>query len=196
MKVIILEGGKSEIDRIQFDIRLSIDSIFRHIPKEDILGLDHVLVTGLPLKKNGHNHNALGAYFKRQGNRQAHIELYVKNLFGHIESAESLRQMLPIQEFGLAQTIYHEVGHHVRDIRTHGLKKNKSEYFAKSYTQNILNRYVLDNAKSVNDCFEFLKSVARDRGLSLDVIRHMECGWELSYKKALKSTETEALKKK
>ena len=148
------------------------------------------------MKIKGHNHNALGAYFKRRGNRPAHIELYVKNLFGHLESAESLRQMLPIQELGLAQTIFHEVGHHVRDIRTHGLKKNRSEYFAKSYTQNILNRYVLDNAKSVNDCIVSLKSIARDRGLSLDVVRNMECGWERSYKKALKSTETAALKKK
>jgi len=194
MKVIILEGGKSEMDRLQFDIRHSIDSIFRHIPKEDILGLDHILVTALPLKKKGHNHNALGAYFKRQGNRQAHIELYAKNLFGHLKSAESFRQMLPIQEFGLAQTIYHEVGHHVREIRTHGLKKNRSENFAESYTLNILNRYVLDNAKSVNSCFKSLKSITKDKGLSLEVIRNMECGWERSYKEALKSTETEAVK--
>ena len=71
MKVIILESGKLEIDRLQFDIRHSIDSIFRHIPRGDMLGLDHILVTDLPLKKKGHKYNALGAYFKRQGNRQA-----------------------------------------------------------------------------------------------------------------------------
>jgi hypothetical protein len=188
MKVIISESGKLEIDRLQFDIRHSIDSIFRYIPKGDILGLDHILVTELPLKKKGHDHSALGAYFKRQGNRQAHVELYVKNLFGHLKSAESFRQMLPVQEFGLAQTIYHEVGHHVREVRTHGLKRNRSENFAESYTLNILNRYVLDNAKSINSCFKSLKGIAKDKGLSLEVIRNMKLGWEKSYKEALKST--------
>lgn len=189
MKVIISEDGRSEIDRLQFDIEKSIAAIFTYIPKGDIIGLGHILVTDFPLKRKGYNHKALGAYFKQEVNRPSHIKLYARNLFGHLKSAESLRQMLPIQELGLAQTIYHEIGHHVRQIRAHGLKKNRSENFSNLYAQNALSRYVLDNSKSINCCFAYLKSISNDKGLSLDVIRNMEGGWERSYKEALKAAK-------
>lgn len=191
MKVIISENGRSEIDRLQFDIENSIDIILTYIPKGDILGLAHILVTDLPLRKKGYSQEALGAYFKREGNRASHIELYARNLFGHLKSAESVRQMLPIQELGLAQTIYHEIGHHVREIRTHGMKRKRSENFAELYTRNILSHYILDNSKLINSCFEYLKSIASDKGLSLDVIRNMERGWERSYKEALMATKAD-----
>lgn len=190
MKIIISDNVKLELDRMQFNIRKSIDSILRYIPKRDIIRLGYFLITDLPLKRKAYNHNALGAYFKWKNDREAYIELYIKNLFGHLASPDSLQQMLPIQELGLAQTIYHEVGHHVRETRTHGQKKIRSENFAESYMKKALSRYILDNSKSINKCFDYLKSIVNEKGLSLDVINNMEAGWDRKYKEALLLTVT------
>ncbi|MEJ2431092.1 MAG: hypothetical protein P8075_19575 [Deltaproteobacteria bacterium] len=188
MNIIISKGGECELKRLKFDIVESINDILKYVPYEDMLEISHILVTDSPSHKSRHNHKVLGSYF-RKNNQRAYIELYLKNLFGHIKSSESFEQMFDIQTLGLAQTIYHEIGHHLREIRTHGIKKGKRESFAESYARRIQGAYVLDKAQAINSCFKHLKSIAESEGLSLEIINNMESGWQRIYEEALKETK-------
>ena len=97
--------------------------------------------------------------------------------------------MLPIQSLGLAYTIFHEVGHHIRQTKGHGIRENKSESFAESYAKQLLNNYILDNASTINDCFDNLDKVAEEKGLSKEIINNMRDGWEKQYQTAVKMSE-------
>ena len=187
MKVITSEQGRLELERLDFDIIEAISKILDYVPEGDILGLSYIFVVDLPSNRKSFQDRTLGSYFPKVSNQPAYIELYLKNLFAHIKSAESLRQMLPIQELGLATTIYHEIGHHVRQIRTHGISKSKNENFARSYGKEIMNTYILNNAKSIKRCFADLENSAESKGLSLEVITKMKTGGESYYKEAKQS---------
>ena len=188
VRIIVSDKGKQEANRLNFDIEAAIVKIVQYAPKRDLIGLDRIFITDLPEQWRKLLSNARASYFERQRNRPPHIELYLKRIFSHIKSAESLSQMLPIQYIGIAQTIFHEVGHHVERTRSHGIKKNKRENYAGSYAKGLLNDYILDNANSINSCFDHLEAVADERRLSFDILADMKAGWERQYKAALNKT--------
>lgn len=188
-KVVITEKGKSELSFLNFDVEGLIDQIIKKIPTSDLKGLGHIYVTDLPKKSGTSPKTVSGAYFQKHKNTPAFIEIYLKNLFGHIKNTESMNLILPIQSLGLAHTLFHEVGHHVRHTRSHGIKKTKSESFAESYANQLLNGYISDNAASINACFENLDKVADEKGLSKEIINNMRDGWEKQYQTTVKMSE-------
>jgi len=189
VKIIISEKGKEELNRLCLDIENILHQILELIPKVDLIGLNHIYVTDLPENLKKRSANSLGAYYKKQNNQPAFIELYLKKLFAHIRTSDSMNQMLPIQTRGLAATLFHEVGHHIEHTRSHGIKKNQKESFASGYAKNLLNPYLIRNAEAIGKCFDDLESLAESKGLSLEVIRNMKAGWEREYKQALNSAE-------
>ncbi len=188
VRIIVSDKGKEEANRLDFDIEAAIAKIVQYVPKKDLIGLDHIFVTDLPEHWRKHLAKARASYFEKQRNRPPHIELYLQRIFSHIKSADSLGQMLPIQYIGIAQTILHEVGHHVERTRSHGIKKNKREVYVVSYAKGLLSDYILDNANSINSCFDHLEEVADERGLSVDILGDMRAGWERQYRAALNKT--------
>jgi hypothetical protein len=185
LKIIISEKGKLEIEKLKFNVEKSIHNILRHIPKADLHGISHIVVTDLPANKQYLRNKVMAAYFDKHNNQSAFIEIYFKNHFGHVRSAASFAQMLPIQEIGLAKTIYHEVGHHIRITRTHGINQRKDENFAERYAEEIMANYVIDNAEDINSCFDYLDSIATDQSLSIDILNNMRAGWQRTYKRAM-----------
>lgn len=184
-KVVITENGKSELSFLNFDVEDLINQIIEQIPASDLKGISHIYVNDLP-KKDGNNLKANhGAYYQKYKNAPAYIEIYLKNLFGHIRNTESMNLMLPIQSVGLAHIIFHEVGHHVQHTKSHVIKKKKREAFAESYANRLLDEYILDKSDDINACFDNLENVADEKGLSKEIIKNMRDGWDKQYQKAL-----------
>jgi hypothetical protein len=188
LKIIITEEGKFELDRLKFDIKSSIDNIMKYIPDKDVVGVSHIIISEVPPKKKNIGNKARASYTQKHKMHPARIEIYLKNLFAHIKNAESFGMMLPIQESWLAQVIYHEIGHHVRLTRTHRIKKKESEKFADSYSDNIYSMYILDNAEAISSCFNYLESVAEEKGLNLDTVNNMRAGWMRSYEEVIEKS--------
>ena len=186
VRLIISNRAKEEAKRLAFDIEAAISKILQYVSGKDLTGLDHIFVTDLPARKWKHLANeAWASYFEKNRKSEAHIELYLKPILKHIQSPESLSHMLAVQYVGMAETIFHEIGHHVERTRSHGVKKSMREEYADSYSKQVLNNYVLENAGSVNACFDHLEQIADERGIPKDKISTMRAGWEKQYKAAL-----------
>lgn len=186
MKVLISDNGKKEIARLKFDIGDSIRKIIDYVPRSDVSGISHILITDTPNKVKGRNLLALAAYFRKYDNKQAYVEVYLKNLYSHIMSAESFSIMLPIQEYSLAITIFHEIGHHARVSITHNIRKDKSEKFASHYAEIKEKEYIAKNESIINLCFENLELMAQQGQLSAEVIKEMKEGWQRRCQELLK----------
>ena len=188
-KIVITGNGRAELTRLGADIEPIVHQILGKVPSYDLNGISHICITDLPTRRNNKNKNTWGAYFQKYGDRPAYIEIYLKNLFKHIKTSERLQLMLPIQSIGLAQTIFHEVGHHIEHTRSHGVKKPKKESFTDSYCNKLLNSYIICFADQINSCFDGLEKIAVDRGLSIEILQSMRFGWEKQYQSAIKTSE-------
>ncbi len=150
VKIEISETGQTELEKIGFNIEESLDQIMEFIPKSDLVNLGHIIVTDEPRQWKKRSDKTVGAYFQKHENTKAYIEIYISRLFAHLKSAESLRLMIPLQNVGLAQTLFHEVGHHVEKIRSHGINKKTREKFAEKYSNKLLSVYLASSAESID----------------------------------------------
>ena len=189
MKIVVTGNGNTELTRLGADIEPIVDQILGKVPIYDLNGISHIYITDLPDRQNSKHKNSWGAYFQKDSDRPAYIEIYLKNLFRHIKTSESLQLMLPIQSIGLAQTIFHEIGHHIEHTRSHGIKKPKKESFADSYCIKLLNSYIICFADQINNCFDELEKIAEDQGLSIEILQRMWSGWVKQYQTAVKMSE-------
>jgi len=183
VRIDITEHGQAELSRLGFHIRDSIARILECVPSEDTIGIGRIIITDVPVAK-GISPGAQAAYNPGGGKDAPSIGIYLKNLFHHIRSAHSFRNMIPIQEFGLANAIFHEIGHHVRNTLTHGIRLCKDEAFANSYAERMLDRYILYNTGRIDDCFGTLEALARKGELSPEVVTGMKEGWEIRRSRA------------
>lgn len=147
LNIKITAEGRTELDKLGFDISSSIQGILECVPKFDYKEISYVLVTGSSVKRKGKSIQA--SYIKKHGTNPAHIELYLKNIFAHIHSFESFKLMIPIQEFGLAQALFHEIGHHERVTKSHGVKNINSEIYADKYTEKRMKIFILKTKKKL-----------------------------------------------
>lgn len=182
LSIRITETGQKEIERLKIDIEKSLNKILGYIPKMDLIGLKYIWVTDKPGEWKEHLANAMGSYSKKTKKAPAFIELYLSRLFGHIKSAESAQLMVPFWNIGLAQTVFHEVGHHVEIIRSHGINKKTRETFAINYEQDFLSKYLSDNTESINSCFRNLEKIAEEKGLSQDILKKIKDEWKSQLK--------------
>ncbi len=180
-KVIISEIGLDELKKLNFDIKDEINKIIEFVPREDLIGLSHIYITNLPEKWKNHLANAGGSYHQKHNNNAAFIELYLKRLLGDIKSSKQVNMTLPILSVIIAQTIFHEVGHHIERTRSHGVKKRGKESVADQYSKKYLNNYILENTDSINKCFDGLKKGADSIGLSPDRYRDIKANWDKMY---------------
>jgi len=182
IRIVLSEAGKQESERLKYDVGKSVTKILDYVPSTDLLYLEHIYITDRPHQWEKNLNTAAGAYFEKHQITPAYIEIYLSRLFNHIKSAESMGRMIPIQDSGLARTIFHEVGHHVEKIRSHSIKKNKSENYAGNYARGLLNNYLIDNADSINSCFENLEKIAGEKYLSVEIIKRMKKGWKEEFR--------------
>jgi hypothetical protein len=154
LKIIITETGQKELTKLNFVVEESLDQIIAFIPKLDLIGLGHIFITDKPNQSRKSSADATAAYFQKYENTSAYVEIYLARLYSHVKSAESFSLMIPLQMVGLAEALFHEVGHHVEKTRSHGIKKKTREKFAEKYANELLSKYLADNAQSIDACFE------------------------------------------
>ncbi|MCG8685441.1 MAG: hypothetical protein MI892_11235 [Desulfobacterales bacterium] len=184
MKIHITEEAELELKRLGFDVANAIQKTLKYVPSKDIAKIDKILIADISTSSN-----VAALYVPKHKEYPARIELYLKRLFSHIKHEESFKLMLAIQEVGLAQAIFHEIGHHVRRTLSHGIKKAKSEKYANLYATNALDRYILDNAQLINSCYDSLIENAAEKNLDINVINNMRSGWMRHYEKAVKRSK-------
>ena len=181
LKIKISDACRKELNKFNFDVEKPLSEIIKYIPRLDLIGLDFIYVTDKPEHSKKHLSNALGIYFQKQNNSPAYVEIYLSRIFGHINSAEHMKLIMPILNIGLAHTVFHEVGHHFHTTKSHGIKKSKREQFADHYANNLLSKYLVANTDSINSCFENLEEIADQTGLSHEKIEQIKKGWEKQF---------------
>ena len=176
MRIKIVDSIELKVKKLNFNLVDSIENILQYVPKEDMFRLSCILVADLPVHK-GIPGASQGAYFGERNKKGAHIELYFENIFPSSEDSDKFREMFVILQLSLSRTIFHEIGHHVQSIRTHGVTQKRSEEYADHYSDSLWNKFLCNNAQAVNDCFQHLEDIALSKGLRLDVIDKMRSGW-------------------
>jgi hypothetical protein len=178
IKIIISEQGEIELERLQFDIVNTVQRILTNIPTQDIKGISNIFITDLPFKIKNDKTSTHAAYFEKFNDRPAYIEIYLKNIYSHIKSTESFLMMLPIQEYGLAIALFHEIGHHIRINRTHNIGKDKSEKYAALYAKEQERKYVANNKFNIMSCLENMSIMAKQGKLSSEIVGKIIDGWQ------------------
>lgn len=178
IKITLTETGRKESERLRFEVEKSLNEIIEYIPKTDLIGIENIYITDKPNQWRKRLINAAGAYYEKQNSTSAYIEIFLSRVFSHVRDSETFSLMMPIRIISLAQTLFHEVGHHVERTKIHGIKRNQVEKYAHHYARELLKKYQLDNEESINLCFENLEKVASENKLPIEFVEGMKRGWE------------------
>ena len=172
MKTIVTDKGEEELTRLDFDIHTSIKKILNPVPGKDLLQLSHISITDIPSEKSSRRTGALGTYKRKWKNRQACIEICLKNIYPG-SSKETFHQLLLLKELGLARVLYHEIGHHVEKTLSHGIKKKQRERFAEDYMAKLFKLFLLENKATLMEFFDILKDNCEKIGLTVEELNEM-----------------------
>lgn len=157
------------------DLRPSIEKILQFVPGADLVGLSQLIVTDLPVGRIK-NRKIRGSYFPKHEKIPAYIEIYLKYIYAHLKSSGNFEMLKPFQEIGLARVVFHEIGHHVKEIRSHGIKGSENERYAENYALEMMDRYNLENEQSISDCFDRLEQMVVEGGGDKETVKR--AGWE------------------
>lgn len=172
-KIVITEQARYEEVRLGIDLSEMTESVIKYIPPSDLVGIVRIVFVDRTDRK------AMASYFRKQGTQEATIEVYLENLLlVSAKNSENFNLTLPIRVRGLAEAIFHEVGHHVRQTRSHGVRNEKNEVFANAYARRLLATYVTANASAIDSCFEKVVHTAVEKGLPLEKVQEMKRSWE------------------
>lgn len=112
----------------KLDYRKIVNDLLKGIPPEHVAGIAYVTVSGdRPLDDDD---EVLGQYFERYESEPAVIVLYLETMK---REAPALFRLFPITwKILLAQTLFHEIGHHYQRF-SHGIAKTRQEDHAENY---------------------------------------------------------------
>jgi hypothetical protein len=110
------------------DYKAVVNDLLRHVPPEHLAGIAYVTVSGdKPLDDDD---DVLGQYFERYEGEPAVIVLYLETM--RREVPWYLRRFPITWKILIAQTLFHEVGHHYQRF-SHGIAKGRQEDHAENY---------------------------------------------------------------
>ncbi len=112
------------------DFAAELRRLLRRLPPEHLAGLSRIVVSGGRPLDERHGEEILGQYFEAYEGEPAFIMLYPEEMAGDLPSF--LRKVPTVWRVVLAETLYHEVGHHYQRF-THGIRKPAQEDHAESY---------------------------------------------------------------
>jgi hypothetical protein len=120
--------------RGNLDIEKLLGSYLKQIPVGHLVGLERIVV----VDEIAHikNTKARGLYHKKDHHEPATIEIALDSVY---KGMPKIIYYIPfIPKFLLANTLYHEIGHHYQTRLTHGIRKTEQEAFAETYTKKML----------------------------------------------------------
>ncbi len=105
-----------------------VRDLLRALPPEHTAGLDYVTISGDPPLED--DDDVLGQYYDRFETEAPGIVLYLATMRHEVPAP--LRRFAITWKVLIAQTLYHEVGHHYQHF-THGIARDRQEDHAESY---------------------------------------------------------------
>lgn len=127
MKIITIRN------EIKFPFEKYCNIILSIVPKSDLVGISEIRF----VEKFSHpksNQEALAHYLQGANGKNAIIEIHMPNLLKQKISQYYYEIHPEIAALYLSGIIFHEIGHHVHQFKRHGVKKNRVEKFAESYS--------------------------------------------------------------
>jgi hypothetical protein len=131
-----------------FEATPVIRKLLSTVPPHFLSGLKTIIATNSnkgPLKKSRIRFrgrklsmNQLEGLYRRNKNKEAWIELYLDNIFN--DSFTWAAKYRPVQEVFLAETLFHEIGHHID--HTVGGHEQNSESAAEKWRRHLIRQYV------------------------------------------------------
>jgi hypothetical protein len=178
LAVKISNSGK----RFQRKFRIQIEEILHDqanlVSSVHLKDLHHIFVTDLPMKHQMVNKKAHGSYFPKYRNFPAYIEIYLKNIFRRVNDLEFFRNSVIIQSVSIARTFYHEIGHHVQCLQGNN---QKEEIFAETYSQRLVDQYILQYYSLIQECFKDLENYYIGNSQMLDFLIFMKSEWDKEF---------------
>lgn len=112
-----------------------VKRLLAHVPPDDLIGLNSICLSYNSFNSN--NKNLTGEYILDTKNRSSKIYVYVNTLYYQ----KLYLAFIPfVGTFFLANTLYHEIGHHQHTFHMHNVKKKDWEGFANSYKLYLLRK--------------------------------------------------------
>ena len=137
--------------RCYFDYVKYCGMILSLIPKEDIIGISEIRFVN-EFSIDFAKMDQIAYYQGGENGKKAVIEINIKNI-KKIIPEHILGIHAEIAALLLSEIIGHEVGHHVRKFKRHGLPKKKSEFFAEKYGKACFYSYLRSRSKKILNSF-------------------------------------------
>ena len=117
-----------------YDFAKSIREILKKISEQNLVGLHKIQILDYSPEKRRKDY--YGFYYGREtGEKQPRIVICVNNIIKGYPDFVINRTF--ITKLLLADTLFHEVAHHIQSLR-HGINKSKSEDDAKKYVRKMM----------------------------------------------------------
>lgn len=109
-----------------FNIEKIVAKLLRVVPKEDLVGLERIVIVDQITKEE-----TLGIYKYKHNFKPTSIEISFKSIYKGMPKFLFFLPFIP--KFLLADVLYHEIGHHYERNFFHGIGKKEREKFADNY---------------------------------------------------------------
>jgi hypothetical protein len=120
----------------RFNVGRKIRSLLRVVPNEHLVGLDKIII--VDEIKDKKRKRIGGLYHPRHDKQPCTIEIGFNSIYGGMPKVFFF---LPLAaKFTLADTLYHEIGHHYHHKFVHGITKKRREDFADDYSKKMLKK--------------------------------------------------------
>ena len=116
--------------RYPIDFPSAVRELLRRLPPEHLVGISRITISGGPPLDEDRGNEVLGQYFEAYDGEPAFILLYPEEMAKEVPFF--LRPFPLVWRVLLAETLFHEVGHHYQRF-THGIRKPAQEGHAEGY---------------------------------------------------------------
>jgi hypothetical protein len=116
--------------RYPVDLAEEARVLLRRLPPEHLIGISRITVSGTRPLDEVAGADVLGQYFEAYDGEPAFIMIYPEEMSREVPLL--LRPFAVVWRVLLAETLYHEIGHHYQRF-THGIRKPAQENHAETY---------------------------------------------------------------
>ena len=135
-------------NNLKFPFKKYCNLFLSLVPPSDLIGIGEIRF----VEKFAHpksDKKALTHYLQGINGKTAVIEIHIPNLLKLNISLVYYEKYPEIAALNLSGIIFHEIGHHVHQFKRHGVKKDKIENFADSYSKAGYFKYLQSRQKII-----------------------------------------------
>jgi len=136
LKMSLIIDNHTQNDILGFNVSKRLKKLIHVIPKKHLFGLEKIIIVDQIKEKK--KRGVGGIYRRKSKEHPCSIELALGTIY---KGMPKILFLLPfVSDFILANVLYHEIGHHFQKAFSHGIGKNKQEYFAEIYRKEMVKK--------------------------------------------------------